>query len=219
MFSDIKSNSSTLLIEVRDYLSLIDNLNSITPLTPSVSLNCAKGLFFVHLYGAWEFTVKAIIVRTIELINSSNTKIIDCKTNFLCLALNNHLDALSSVGSSKKWDKRHGLFSDLYSNEIVTITVETFPTDGKNIRKSQLESIWNSFCIPDPIFPRMELNGRITELVENRNKVAHGSDSASNVGRAFTPTDLLNRYNDINELCTYLILTFEDYINNTKYKK
>lgn len=215
MFSDITSTSTARLIEVREYLEFIKTLPN-PQHAPIPSINAMKGLFYVHLYGAYEYTIKATVVRCISIINQKKPKISDCKPLFMSLAVSDELDSLSDVGNSKKWKKRWELFSVIESN-VVEISEELMPTDGKNYRYAQLDSIWKSFCIADNVLPRGAIGGRIIEMVEARNKIAHGNESPIEVGRRKTIDDLMDVYNDINEFCTYMIQVFEDYILQEKY--
>jgi len=49
--------------------------------------------------------------------------------------------------------------------------------------------------------------GRVNELVANRNAIAHGTNSASEIGSRNTLSDLYIRYNEISEVCSYVIDT------------
>jgi hypothetical protein len=66
-----------------------------------------------------------------------------------------------------------------------------------------LETIWRLFCVSDVLFKEARWKGRIEELVENRNKVSHGRESATNVGGGFSVDDLRLRYDDVSEFCSH----------------
>lgn len=216
MFTEIKRQSDRRLIETR---GLLDFIKAGTPKPPTqepINILISKGLFFVQLYGAYEYTVKTTVSKSIELINLKRPKLSECKALFLSLALNSQLDSIASVGD-KKWEKRHALFNTLADNDHIQIPNDLFPTNGRNLRFRQLESIWKSFSIVEPVISRPELRGRISELVNNRNAVAHGNETASKIGSLNTIAELYVRYGEISEVCSYIIQTFEDYIKNEKY--
>ncbi len=218
MFSDITLQSTLRLIEVRE---LLDFIKSNTPKPPNVeptNILISKGLFFVHLYGAYEYTVKTTVSRTIDLINKKNPQLNNCKPLFLSIILNSELDSIASVGD-KKWEKRHTLFTKFNTNNIVQIQNDIFPTNGRNLKYRQLQSIWNSFSISDPILPRQSLGGRITELIENRNAIAHGNEPAATIGSLNTISELYIRHSEISEVCSYIIKTFEEYVKNDRFLK
>lgn len=63
----------------------------------------------------------------------------------------------------------------------------------------------------------MILKGRVDELVENRNAIAHGRKSPAVIGGRYSSGDLEKRYRDIDELCIYIIDAFESYLNNKDF--
>jgi len=93
------------------------------------------------------------------------------------------------------------------------------PTDGQNIRYRQLESIWKTFCLNDPIFHDGKFRGRLEDIVSNRNNIAHGNQSSAEVGARVTINDLSVRLNDVSSFCSHFISVFEDYVVHKKYKK
>ena len=84
-----------------------------------------------------------------------------------------------------KWGRnlehRGNLTTRMQSIDPVFIPDTLIPTDGRNIRYHQLESIWRTLCLAGDVVPRAALRGIVEELVENRNRIAHGSDSAADV--------------------------------------
>ena len=183
------------------------------PRSPVVS---AKGLFFVHLYGVYEFTIVSALRRSLQIINDAGIKHLECQPSLLSLALNAECDSLAGAGRGK-WERRRELFNRLRSTAPMVMTDSLVPTDGRNCRYAHLEGIWKTLNIREPILPRMSLRGRIEELVEKRNAIAHGQESPSAVGARFTFSDLSVRFNDINEVCTYIVETFESYLTNRHY--
>ncbi len=117
--------------------------------------------------------------------------------------------------AKKRWD----FFENFRDTTIVNIRDEIMPTDGQNFRYRQLESIWKTFCIQDPILPHGSTGGRIQEMVDLRNSIAHGNESPVEIGKRFTADDLQIRFDVIDEYCNYVIITFENYINNKHYLK
>ena len=60
---------------------------------------------------------------------------------------------------------------------------------------------------------------RLSNLADNRMKVAHGRESASTVGAGYTAADLNTFYTEVRDYIAYLISCFESYIDNQEYKK
>ncbi|WP_447409814.1 MAE_28990/MAE_18760 family HEPN-like nuclease [Clostridium perfringens] len=219
MFSEIRSTSTSRLIEVREYLDKVESSIPIPPLQPSNYDNICKGLFFVYIYGIYEYTIVKTILKTIELINNEGPKLSECKVDLLCLILNDEYNSISSVGANKRWEKRWDINKKILENNNVMINTSIIPTDGKNYRYSQLKSVWTSFGIESDIIPRQDIGGRIEEMVNFRNYIAHGDKTPADIGRGFTITDLRTNYDAINLYCTYIVDVFEDYVKNKKYLK
>jgi hypothetical protein len=218
MFSDLRRDSASKLVEVREFLDLTNSLIPNAPAPTPSSVLSAKGFFYVHIYGVFEYTVTTAVEKTISIINSENIPVNDLKPLILSLVLNPECDSISSV-NSKKWEKRWNLFSKIRDNTISQITTEILPTNGKNIRYNQLESIWTTFCINQPILNIPSIGGRISDIVNNRNAIAHGNFNPSEIGSRVTISELYTRHNEMSNYCSYIIQVFEDYTTNKDYLK
>lgn len=215
MLQDILLESTARLRDVRLFLDMIKK--SPNPQYLQQEIKIAKGLFFVHLYGAYEYTVTLSIQKAIEVINSMNCRIDACQTLFLSMIFDSECKSLSTVGRNNQWSKRWELFERIKSVDLVSIDSTIFSIECQNIKYRQLECFWKNFCIKAPVLPRMLLKGRIDELVENRNAIAHGRESPANVGGRYSIDELEKRYTDIDEVCTYIIQSFETCLNNKDF--
>ncbi len=72
-----------------------------------------------------------------------------------------------------------------------------------------METIWKLFGVTAPVVPDKRLIGRISELVQYRNEIAHGRTSAEDVGRRFTVKEIGKRIKDTKFICLYLIKILE----------
>ena len=216
MFTDLKIDSASKLVEVREFLDLTSSLIPAAPIPTPNSLLTSKGLFYVHIYGVFEFTITSCVKKTISAINIENAKINDIQPLLFGLALNPECDSLSS-SRNRNWTHRWNLFEKIRDNVITQISTDLMPTDGKNIRYSQLESIWKTFCITAPILNAPSIGGRLKDIVNNRNAIAHGNNTPAEIGSRVTMTDLYNRYNEMSSYCSYVIQVFEDYVDNKEF--
>lgn len=218
MFSDLKRDSAAKFVEVRDFLDFTSSLIPAPPLSTPNSILSAKGFFYVHIYGVFEYTVSTAVKKTISYINAENVKVNDFKPVILSMVLNPECDAILNT-RSRNWEKRWNLFEKFRNNPVVQIASEVFPTNGKNIRYNQLESIWKTFCIDEPILNVPSIGGRISDIVDNRNAIAHGNSDPSEIGRRVSIAELYSRHTEMSSYCSYIIQVFEDYIVNKKYLK
>lgn len=175
------------------------------------------GLFFVYIYGIYEETIREVIFTTIEELNKAQVKIDDCIFELYAMVFSSEYDGLYNVGNEHKWEKRWIISNKFIDNQIVNIPCDLFPTDGKNIRYKQLESIAKSFGVKRSILPRNEIGGYIQEMVNNRDYIAHGNKLPKEIGRDYTVTDLQKRCEYISEVCTYTVEIYEEYIMDKKY--
>ena len=119
-------------------------------------------------------------------------------------------------GSPKKtWEGRSTLLRKVGSNSTVAIKEGLFPKNGTQFRPAQLETIWNLFGLPGTIVPTPRLRGHIEEMVESRNRIAHGNDAPDAVGSRFTVADVEKRINDTEAVCTHIMTSVSGYAANT----
>lgn len=213
-FEDIRTEITRKFVELKLWVSNIPN-DSINAEFATIS----KGLFFVYLYGIYEEIVRKTIYTTIDALNKSSIKIGDCKFELYTMLFSPEYDALYNVGNEKKWERRWDIANKLSSNLQVEIQPDIFPTDGKNIRIRQLQSIANSFGVKENILPRNETGGYVQELVNMRNDIAHGNKLPREIGRNYTQEDLLKRCDILSEVCTYIVSIYEKYIAEKSYLK
>ena len=211
MFSDINSESTRRLTEAKSLLNLIKQEDTLQQFSFDPKIH--KGVFFVLLYGALEYTLTASVQRCIVEINNRNYKIQLIKPALYSLIFNKECDAIMDA-RDKKWTKRHDLFSQVKSDKICCIEDNLFPTGTGNIKYKQIDSIWKTFGISSLPIPRLDLKSRLSDLADNRNKIAHGRELSAMVGGNYTVSEIEIIYNCISEYCSYITISFEDYINN-----
>lgn len=218
MYTIIKENSTQRITEVRENLDFFAPLIPPAPTTTPRHLNTSKGLIFVQLYGIIEFTINTTVAKTIDIINNDFVQLHDLKHFVWGMALNNSFDSLNQA-NRKKWDKRIELIQKIVENGIATIATDIMPTNGDNYNLPQLTSLWHNFNITEPIFNDITFRGRLQEIVSNRINIAHGNNSASEIGSRVTPRDLYGRISDVSNFCSYFISVFEDYSLNKRFRK
>lgn len=209
MFDEIKNEMTRKICELRIWLSNMrddDDFSSIN-----------KGLFYVYIYGIYEEIVRQTVQKTIEELNARSVKINECIYELYALIFSAEYDSIYGVGNEHKWEKRWDISTKMIENPIVLIPNEIIPTDGKNFRYRQLQSIAKTFGIHDDILPRPEIGGDIQEMVNNRNYIAHGNKTPKEVGREVSVSDLQRKLLHISEACTYIVDIYEKYINEQKY--
>lgn len=177
-----------------------------------------KGSFFVLLYAALEKTVFYLVNQCIQILNTKDLQLLDIKPVLWAIVFNDECNALHDAGD-KKWTKRWELFSQVDNVRIKQINDNLYPTTTGNIKLPQIEGIWKTFGISTPARMNDRIATRLSSLAENRMKVAHGRETSSVVGSAYTATELDAYYSEVNTYIAYLISCFEQYIDNEEYNK
>lgn len=211
MFENIKEEATRKFCELKFWISDISETDQYSAIT--------RGLFFVYIYGIYEEIIRSVISVTINELNHAHVKIGQCIYELYALVFSEEYDSLYNVGNEHKWEKRWEISKKFIQNRDICIPHGLVPTDGKNIRYKQLDSIAKSFGMKENILPRNEIGGYIQEMVDNRNFIAHGNKLPREIGRNYTNDDLLLRCNYISEICTHIISTYERYITERKYLK
>jgi hypothetical protein len=70
----------------------------------------AKGLAFVQVYAAYEFTVRGVVEAAIDSINVHGHRMREMAPCLMTLYLDNELKSLRDSGRTKVWDARLALF-------------------------------------------------------------------------------------------------------------
>lgn len=216
MYADIDKELTQRIAEIRDN---IDNISSQIPSPPTATpkyLNSQKGLVFVQLYGAIEYLINQVVPRTASILTAENLDMAELSPFIWSMVFERDLESLRTI-NRKKWDRRHAMFKSVADNIKAIVPEDVMPTNGLNITQYQLESIWRTYNVKEPVFDDPSFGLRLKDVVLNRNDIAHGNKTAASVGAAFTIADLYDRLNDISAYCTYTIGVFENYISNKDY--
>lgn len=221
-------DSTNRILEVRTYLRMLISLLG-PPIAPgggplAVRIQALsregpalKGLFFIHLYGAYEFTVTRMVEETLQVLNAQNLTVVDCKPALLGLILDPQCHALKDAGRDKVWMKRTEMFNLVNSNLPVNIPISVFPTSGRNLSCSELDSIWAVFGLAGSPLPHPRITTRIQEVISKRNEIAHGENTPAQIGRRYSLNDLTLILNDMDLLCTHLIQSFSSYLTRSEF--
>jgi hypothetical protein len=222
MLENVKSDVNNRITELRSILIHIDDLQkSVSTSVPIVPLqvNIIKGLFFVHLYSVLEFTVTSLAQETLQHIGTKNIQTNNYKPLFLSIILDSNCNSLEAGNGKKHWDRRRKLFQEIEDNNILPLDITILPTGEGNLKYNQLKSLLDTFCMTCDAVPEKRYIGRLEELVENRNKIAHGRESTVVVGSRYSISDLNIRLTDTIAICTYLTNVFDQYLLKETYKK
>ena len=160
-----------------------------------------KGMIFVHNYAVYEYVVVETVRALVRDVNSRGLPFASTRAELLAMVLNPEFTSVIDGSLKKTWAVRAGLLQKVRSTTVVGIAEGLFPKDGTHFRPAQLETIWSLFGLPGTIVPAPRFRGHIEEMVEARNKIAHGNEAPDMIGGRFTIADLEKRINDTEGAC------------------
>ncbi len=174
----------------------------------------AKGLVFVALYGLYEYTVRASVRTSLTMIKLHGRPINTIIPELLGLALDAEIASVIDSARTRHWGSRVELFQKSCGSSLVDVADTAFPHDGSHYRIAQLRTIWTVFDIRKPVVPNGRLIPLIDELVENRNSIAHGRDTAEDVGHRYTDTEMLQKANGTQAICLHIVDTMKNHCSD-----
>ena len=218
MFTEVSLNSTKRLLEAKRLMELCSNNKFDEELATTDSV--LKGVVYVLLYGALEFTITHCVSRTIEILNYKTLNLYEVLPSLWGLIYDSACKRIETAGTNKKWENRYKLFKELTKDKVIEQIESTlFPSSNGNIKEQQLDRVWKTFGLKAPMFEpeHMSVKQRLLELAEGRMAAAHGRECASQVGSLKTAGDLEGLYDSISRYCSYLIECFTQYINQEEY--
>ncbi len=218
MFTEVSLNSTKRLLEAKILMELCsdDKFDEEQATTDSV----LKGVVYVLLYGALEFTITHCVSRIIEILNDKTLNLYQVLPSLWGLIYDSACKRIETAGTNKKWENRYKLFKELTKDKVIEQIESTlFPSSNGNIKEQQLDRVWKTFGIKAPMFEpeHMSVKQTLLDLANGRMAVAHGRECASQIGSLKSSSDLEELYDSISRYCSYLIECFTQYINQEEY--
>ena len=212
MFTSLRAELGCRSVHVADFWRLIAklehqelNANRVEP-----SLRTLKGLMFVHMYSVYEYVVVQSFAAAIRGFNSHALTYEQLKRSILSLAFHTQYQSIASLSERKSWQQKINMLVMSESQSLLVLPEHAFPTDDSHFRHHQLDTICAVLDLPQgALLPSNRLKGWINEVVENRNAIAHGRETAEAVGSRYTGSELDVRRNQLDELCNHLIAVLD----------
>lgn len=215
MFASIQYETNRRMFAAESILNEIKD-GLISDATENNINNVKKGVFFVALYGALEYTLTEVVSVTIRCINAKNVDVKLLRPRLLSLAFNPQFNAVKEA-SARQWEKRHDLLLLLECPTLFQAEDHLRPLPSGNIKFKSINFAWELFGLSSDVVPDKRIQGLFDSLANNRMAVAHGRITPQDVGRDYTKGELVNFYNSIKSYLAYIITSFEDYVKNEEY--
>ncbi len=172
----------------------------------------AKGLVFVQAYAVYEFTVNGVVSAAIESIMTHEHKMEELTPSLMALFLDPEFKSLQEGSRSNEWANRLKLLERAFSKESINLSSSTRPpNDGSHYRYTHLRLIFEVFGIRRLPVRRHRHRQRIDEVVAHRNSIAHGHETAEDIGRRYTRSEIRTAVRQMKSVCMLLIQVLDEY--------
>ena len=211
MFAPLRTEVAARLVEVRQLLDVVRQLESTPPIPDPPEARILRALFFVHLYAALEFTVSQGVQRLLQGVEKLKASSNHFEARFHSVVLDPNFNSLRNVGEEKRWSTRVKFFDQQLSSDVLPINPDIFYLYLQNVWVEKLETLFASLSIDQPVVPDPSYRLYVDELVDRRNGIAHGRFSAVGIGGAFRSAELNTRLSAISATCTHILDCFEQH--------
>ena len=214
--SVVNSRFGEVTVLLNDIKSIEDSVTP--PAVLPVECKILKGLFYVHIYACIEFAVNKLVVDTLSLIKSKNITYGHYENKFHTISLHSQLQSIRDCNSKLFLDKSADIFIQIDSTDIAAFDETLVSKYIQNIWGKTFNQLTKTLGMP-----LFTISGRtiaiFDELVDNRNKAAHGRDSAENVGSSPNYIDLKQKYDEVYVTINSYIDHYELYYQSKDYIK
>lgn len=211
VFNLNRSNSQERIQQVRSFLTFIKSQESSTiPPSDEDIVKTMRGLFFVHLYAAFEKSINDAVEEYLLHVNSLRVKYRDFVHSFLPTALD---PKFTSLQAGDRWQSRVEFSRLLDSNDVCSISSSVFAMHLQNTKaKSIDEIVRNIGC--ESIYERNDSDMHyLDEVADKRNQVAHGRNTPVAIGSSGRSNDLEIRIEALSRILDGFITMLEKSLN------
>lgn len=202
-----RATFSERMSEVRSVHALISSIETGIGLgQPTVELLSLRGLFFVHLYGAFEKAVNAGIEEFLRQVKATEVRYLHLSEGAFLYSLDTQFDSISAMQGKKGFEKRAAFIKQQFSPDPVDMPDTIFNMSLQNVGAGIYEDVfsWLNLGVHPFQGDLVSRRGYLDEIVEKRRKVAHGREAASVVGQGTRAPELLVRVEAITQCVEHL---------------
>jgi len=205
--------------DVRKLLSYIKNQESrATPPLDSDETKIFRGLFYVHLYGAFEKSINEAVQVYLREVGSLKIATFHTSCRFWPSFLDSDFKSLQSTQGSKNWAKRGKFVDAIESSQTCIISDGLFAEQLQNIWPETLDMVLSYLGLKVPTWDEASVFS-LREVVDKRNQVAHGRTSPLRVGSSGRSDYLEHRFESIYSLLDNFVEYLEQGFASLSYIK
>lgn len=227
IFAGVRQTATERLNEVLIHLNHISELeprpanevgaggSQIFNLVVPPHVNVMKGLFFVQLYGALEKSISDAVQVLLSKIGELRPKNEHIHLHFNVVAMARKWKSIKDSGYDKAFPQMTEFFRLFNSSDYLGIDDTLFSKILQNVWAKSLDEV--SGCLGIPSFLTRDEAIVVDELVEKRNAVAHGRESAAAIGQRYRVDILRRRLQTVQALIIKIIDRLELYFRDREF--
>ena len=186
-------------------LTHVETVEAANPYAIDDLTKSQKGIFFVQLYAALEYTVTNGVSTFLELLSSNSRTPKKYAPPLLSILLDSYFKALMNSGSKNAWKKRYDLLEHAFGEVVCEIDTSVFPSSAMNISYKEIQEVWFFLGIECDPLPTGFFPPILGEVKDHRNAIAHGRECANDIGGRYTTVQLRKKYSDMELLCNHIV--------------
>jgi hypothetical protein len=171
----------------------------------------AKGLVFVQIYAIHEYTVQNVVLIASQEIAAHGHLYSDLQPSLLALFMEPELQSLRDCPPKDQWKRRLALFERAVSNQPILLTTTPIPKDGSHFRHTHVELILKVLGVKRTLTVRRRHLPYIDEVVQHRNSIAHGGETAGDIGRRYSRQEIRKSIRRMRNICLRLIMIVSEH--------
>lgn len=173
---------------------------------------------FVWTAAALERFLPQFLAESLQYVNRQGLHAADLRYSLLAVACDSHFHTVRSAEGRAAWASRLAIM-ELVPAAIPVQVSGPGPIDGKTIRAYHFEMFWATFGLSGSPWPSPVHRSVIEDLADGRNNVAHGVVTSVQFGRGRTFDDCLRMLQRVDEVVTHTVLTMDEYLGNSGYRR
>jgi hypothetical protein len=200
--------------EVDTYLSGIASLESADPRIPdSIDVRIMRGLFFVHLYGAFEYAIDQSFIRLAQHISTHPVLLRHLEKAIFSVSLDSTFRSIHDLTDwRKKFPRRVELIAQMGAASSAAIPDTVLSEGMTSLTSATISVAFQVYGLKGSPFVDPSAGQYINEVFERRCAVAHGRESPVTVGVKRT-SELRRRYDALYTQSVYVMDQLEQFMS------
>lgn len=157
----------------------------------------ARGLAIVLIFAAYENLIRTLTQSILEEVKRSRARGLNLKPGLQTILIYPELQSVLDLGNTRNWPKKSSkVVKTMLTKHSREIDTATFPDNGEFMKASQIIELCQVLDLPHPGSMLRNTFHRIDAVVSQRNQIAHGDQTADQIGRDYSDLDLTNLINE-----------------------